>query len=66
MDVPAEKLLFIAATATVDERLVDGNVTATRIFDEKCGVGDVIKKLLDDRQLGGNARRDFRERTGKR
>jgi hypothetical protein len=48
LDMASEQFLFIAATATFDEGLVDGDVTATSVFDKKCGVGNVIKELLDN------------------
>ena len=48
LDVPAEKFLFIAATATINQGLIDGDVTAASIFDEESSVGNVIEELLDD------------------
>lgn len=65
LDMPAEQFLFIAATTTLNERLIDGDVTSASVFDKKCGVRNVIEELFDDGQFGGDARRHFRERTGK-
>ncbi len=65
LNMTSEQFLFVAATTTFDEGLINGNVTTASVFDKKCGVGNVIEKLLDDGQFGGDARRDFRERTGK-
>src|SRR5689334_11793735 len=66
LNMSPEQFLFVAATATFDKGLINGKVTAASIFDKKCRVGNVIEKLLDDGQFGGDARRNFRERTGKR
>src|SRR5437899_1642548 len=66
LNMTPEQFFFVAAPAAFDEGLIDGDVTAASVFDKKCGVRNVVEELLDDGQLGGNARRDFRERTGKR
>jgi hypothetical protein len=65
LDVTAQKFLFIAATASLDERLIHSDIAALGVLDEKCRIGNVIKELLDNRKFGGDARRDFREGTGK-
>jgi len=65
LNMTSEQFLLIAAATTFDERLIDGEVTTASVFDKKCGVGDVIEELLDDGQFRGDARRHFRECTGK-
>ena len=66
LNMTSEQLLLVAATTTFDEGLINGDVTAASVFDKKCCVGNVIEQLLDDGQFGGDARRNFRERAGKR
>jgi hypothetical protein len=66
LHVATQEFLFIAATATFDQGLVNGDISAARVFNEEHGVGNVIEKLLDNGQFGGNAGWNFRERTGKR
>jgi hypothetical protein len=46
--VATEKFLLIAATTAINQGLIDSDVTATSIFDEKCGVRNVVEELLDD------------------
>ena len=48
LDMSAEQFLFITATTTLNEGLIDGDVTAAGVFDKKCGVGNVIEELFDD------------------
>src|SRR4029077_15389322 len=48
LDMSAEQFLFIAATTSFNEGLIDGDVTAAGVFYKKCGVGNVIEKLFDD------------------
>ena len=48
LDVAAEQFLFITATTTLNEGLIDSDVTAAGVFDKKCGVGNVIEELFDD------------------
>ena len=48
LNMTSEQFLFVAATTTFDEGLINGNVTATSVFDKKCGVGNVIEELFDD------------------
>jgi hypothetical protein len=65
LNMSPEQFLFVAATASFDQGLVDCDVAAASVFDKKCCVWNVVEELLDDGQFGGNARRHFRERTGK-
>jgi hypothetical protein len=60
-----EQFLFVAATASFHEGLIDCDVAAASVFDKKCCVWNVVEELLDDGQFGGDARSHFRERTGK-
>ena len=48
LHVPAKEFLFIAATTTFDEGLIDGDITAASVLDEKYSVGNVIEELFDD------------------
>jgi len=66
LNMTSKQFFFVAAPAAFDERLIDSDVAAASVFDKKCGIRNMIEKLFDDAQFGGDARRDFRERTGKR
>jgi len=66
LHMSSEQFLFVTATTTLDQRLIDSDVTAACVFNKKGCVRNVIEQLLDDGQFGGDARRHFRERTGKR
>ncbi|HEY2233969.1 MAG TPA: hypothetical protein VGK01_10900, partial [Candidatus Angelobacter sp.] len=66
VEMTSEEFFLVAATAAFDQRLVYSDITSLGILDEKCGIGNVIKKLLDDAEFGRNIRRDFRECMGKR
>ena len=48
LNMTSEQFLFVAATTTFDEGLIDGEVTAASVLDEKCRVRNVIEELFDD------------------
>src|SRR5258707_2210757 len=50
-DVTPEQVFFLATTAAFDQRLVDGLITAARVFDEESNIRNVIKKLFDHGQF---------------
>src|SRR5439155_26449234 len=65
LNMTSKQFLFVAATATLYKRLINGDVATAGVLDKKCSVGNVVEELFDNTQFRGRARRHFRERTGK-
>jgi hypothetical protein len=51
--VPAQQLPLLFQAAAFHQRLIDRQISAGTIFDEKRGIRHMIKELLDDGQLRG-------------
>ena len=66
LHMTTQQFLLVAAAAAFNERLVEGGIAATGIFDEKSRLREMIEELLDDGQFGGERGRGLSGHTGKR